>query len=196
MVNADLMDAIDRCAAPGPAAAARAVRRRAGRAVRRPVPARARAAATPTSAPTSPTPTARCGSSTRRCGSEADLRIFELGEIHRQHDDDVQGDAERRAARPGHGRDRRRAQRRRARAARCPSDGAITLATRNDTVNRINRSAAAPRCPGQSQTATRPRSTATSAAGRYPADENLELKVGAQVMFLRNDTAIGDGRAG
>ena len=31
----------------------------------------------------------------------------------------------------------------------------------------------------------------------FPADERLELKVGAQVMFLRNDTArAATGRAG
>ena len=74
MVNADLMDAIDRSLRQARQRPLRGVRRRAGGAVRRPVPARAGARATPTSAPTSATPTARCGSSTRRCGARPSSR--------------------------------------------------------------------------------------------------------------------------
>ncbi|MFT4260239.1 ATP-dependent DNA helicase [Microbacterium sp.] len=66
----------------------------------------------------------------------------------------------------------------------------ITLATRNDIVNGINsRHLAA--LPGKEQTA---RAEINGDFGRgeaaLPAEAELKLKVGAQVMFLRNDTAM------
>ncbi len=67
----------------------------------------------------------------------------------------------------------------------------ITLATRNDIVTRINRQHLEA-LPGRSQTAV---AEITGDFGRgenaYPADVDLQLKVGAQVMFLRNDTGWG-----
>jgi ATP-dependent exoDNAse (exonuclease V) alpha subunit len=72
-----------------------------------------------------------------------------------------------------------------------PAEGAITLATTNATVNRINMQALR-RLPGRALTAVA--EVNGEFGGRaYPADERLELKVGAQVMFLRNDTG-GDAR--
>ena len=72
-----------------------------------------------------------------------------------------------------------------------PEEGAITLATRNDAVNRINASALA-RLPGAARTAEA--EIMGDFGGRaYPADAKLELKIGAQVMFLRNDSAIDGG---
>lgn len=71
----------------------------------------------------------------------------------------------------------------------------ITLATRNDIVNRINQRHL-DALPGAVQTA---RADISGDFGRgeagYPADAELQLKVGAQVMFLRNDVAGygGDG---
>lgn len=69
----------------------------------------------------------------------------------------------------------------------------ITLATRNDIVNSINRRHL-DALPGRSQTAV---AEIAGDFGRgdaaYPADLELQLKVGAQVMFLRNDTgSYGD----
>lgn len=66
----------------------------------------------------------------------------------------------------------------------------ITLATRNDIVNSINgRHLAA--LPGKEQTA---RAEVSGDFGRgeaaLPAESELKLKVGAQVMFLRNDTSM------
>jgi len=72
-----------------------------------------------------------------------------------------------------------------------PRDGTITLATRNDIVNRIN-ARALEALPGRALTAKA--EVSGDFGGRtYPADETLELKVGAQVMFLRNDVGQGDG---
>lgn len=66
----------------------------------------------------------------------------------------------------------------------------ITLATRNDIVNNINRRHLAA-LPGKEQTA---RAEVSGDFGRgeaaFPAESELKLKVGAQVMFLRNDTAV------
>src|SRR5690606_31410149 len=66
----------------------------------------------------------------------------------------------------------------------------ITLATRNDIVNSINRRHLAA-LPGREQTA---RAEVSGDFGRgeanYPADAELRLKVGAQVMFLRNDVSM------
>ncbi|MBW1638625.1 ATP-dependent DNA helicase [Microbacterium resistens] len=66
----------------------------------------------------------------------------------------------------------------------------ITLATRNDIVNSINRRHLAA-LPGREQTA---KAEVSGDFGRgeanYPADAELKLKVGAQVMFLRNDAGV------
>jgi ATP-dependent exoDNAse (exonuclease V) alpha subunit len=67
-----------------------------------------------------------------------------------------------------------------------PTDGAITLATTNGTVTRINATELA-RLPGRALTA-RAEVSGEFGGRAYPADEALELKVGARVMFLRNDT--------
>jgi ATP-dependent exoDNAse (exonuclease V) alpha subunit len=118
---------------------------------------------------------------------EASLRVFELTEIHRQHEDDFK--AMLNAVR--HGRVTKEiADRLNAVGARpAPDDGTITLATRNDTVNRINASALR-QLPGRVLTA-KAEICGDFGSRTYPADEALELKVGAQVMFLRNDTGQG-----
>ncbi|MFF2372132.1 ATP-dependent RecD-like DNA helicase [Agromyces sp. NPDC058110] len=119
---------------------------------------------------------------------ETDLRIFELGEVHRQHDAEFKHMLN--AVRHGmvtaeiagvlNGIGARRP---------LPEHGAITLATTNGTVNRIN-ATQLHRLPGTSK--ANEAEVAGDFGGRaYPADERLELKVGAQVMFLRNDTMIG-----
>ena len=76
-----------------------------------------------------------------------------------------------------------------------PSDGEppiITLATRNDIVNRINQRHLEA-LPGPVQTARAEISGDFGRGEAYPADTDLQLKVGAQVMFLRND--LGGARA-
>lgn len=66
-----------------------------------------------------------------------------------------------------------------------PDEEVLTLATRNDTVTRINARELA-RLPGTSKTAVA--EVSGDFGGRqYPADVDLKLKLGAQVMFLRND---------
>ena len=120
----------------------------------------------------------------------APLNIRELREIHRQADDgfkamlnavrygvvtaDIAGQLNAAGARP----------------VPEPVEGEppiITLATRNDIVNRINQRHL-DALTGPVQTA---RADISGDFGRgetgYPADAELQLKVGAQVMFLRND---------
>ncbi|QWT24625.1 AAA family ATPase [Subtercola sp. PAMC28395] len=115
--------------------------------------------------------------------AEAPLTIVELTEIHRQHDDDFKfmlnavrhGMVTKEIADALNG----------AGARTPPSDGTITLATRNDSVNRIN-AAALKKLSGAIKTAKA--EISGDFGGRaYPAEESLELKTGAQVMFLRND---------
>jgi ATP-dependent exoDNAse (exonuclease V) alpha subunit len=115
---------------------------------------------------------------------EADLRIYELSVIHRQHEDEFKYMLN--AVR--HGRVTAEiAKRLNDTGARpAPTDGAITLATTNSTVTRINASALA-KLPGRALTA-RAEVSGEFGGRSYPADESLELKVGAQVMFLRNDS--------
>jgi ATP-dependent DNA helicase PIF1 len=120
---------------------------------------------------------------------EAELKIVELTEIHRQHEADFKEMLN--AVR--HGRVTKEiADRLNETGARpAPDDGTITLATRNDAVNRIN-SNALRQLPGRVLTAKA--EVSGDFGGRaFPADEALELKVGAQVMFLRNDAGTGDG---
>jgi ATP-dependent DNA helicase PIF1 len=115
---------------------------------------------------------------------EAVLNIVELTEIHRQHDDDFKfmlnavrhGMVTKEIADALNG----------AGARTPPTDGTITLATRNDSVNRIN-AEALKRLKGAVKTAKA--EVSGDFGGRaYPAEESLELKAGAQVMFLRNDS--------
>jgi ATP-dependent DNA helicase PIF1 len=114
---------------------------------------------------------------------ETDLRIYELTVIHRQHEDEFKHMLN--AVR--HGRVTAEiAGRLNSTGARpAPTEGAITLATTNTTVTRINASALN-RLPGRSQTA-RAEISGEFGGRAYPADDSLELKIGAQVMFLRND---------
>ena len=72
-----------------------------------------------------------------------------------------------------------------------PGEDAITLASTNATVSAINaRGLASLRGPVARNMAE---VAGEFGRGTYPADEILELKVGARVMFLRNDTS-GDAR--
>ncbi len=115
---------------------------------------------------------------------ETDLRIFELSTIHRQHEQEFKYMLN--AVRHGQV-TAEIAQRLNETGARpAPTDGAITLATTNATVNRINATELA-RLPGRVLTA-KAEITGEFGGRAYPADESLELKVGAQVMFLRNDS--------
>jgi len=125
--------------------------------------------------------------------ARAPLHVRELVQIHRQSDDGFK--AMLNAVRYG----RVTAEIAgvlNAQGARTPPDPEpgehpmITLATRNDIVNGINsRHLAA--LPGKEQTA---RAEISGDFGRgeaaLPAETELKLKVGAQVMFLRNDTAV------
>lgn len=114
----------------------------------------------------------------------AELRIVELSEVHRQHEAEFKYmlNAVRHGMVTKEIADRLNA----AGARPAPRDGVITLASRNDSVNRINQSHLA-RLPGRLQTA-KAEISGDFGGRNYPADEALELKVGAQVMFLRNDT--------
>jgi ATP-dependent DNA helicase PIF1 len=116
--------------------------------------------------------------------SETDLTIYELSVIHRQHEAEFKYMLN--AVR--HGRVTAEiAKRLNDTGARpAPTDGAITLATTNSTVTRIN-SAELAKLPGRALTA-RAEVSGEFGGRSYPADEALELKVGAQVMFLRNDS--------
>jgi ATP-dependent exoDNAse (exonuclease V) alpha subunit len=116
--------------------------------------------------------------------NETDLTIYELSIIHRQHEDEFKYMLN--AVR--HGRVTAEiAARLNAMGARpVPTDGAITLATTNVTVTRINAAELA-KLPGRALSA-RAEISGEFGGRSYPADETLELKVGAQVMFLRNDS--------
>lgn len=115
---------------------------------------------------------------------ETDLRIFELSTIHRQHEQEFKYMLN--AVRHGRVTAEIAEQLNTTGARTPPTDGTITLATTNATVNRINASELA-RLPGRVLTA-KAEITGEFGGRAYPADESLELKVGAQVMFLRNDS--------
>lgn len=124
-----------------------------------------------------------------RVWDEADLRIYELQTIHRQHELEFKRLLT--AVRHGAVTAEMAKVLNDTGARPAPTEGAITLATTNATVNRINATALG-RLPGRSLTAAA--EIEGEFSGRaYPADERLELKVGAQVMFLRNDSGA-EGR--
>ncbi len=120
---------------------------------------------------------------------EADLRIVELLQVHRQHESDFRFMLN--AVRHGQVTKEIADRLNEVGARPAPQDGTITLATRNDTVNRIN-AQALDRLPGRALTA-KAEISGDFGGRNYPAEEALELKVGAQVMFLRNDVGQGDG---
>jgi ATP-dependent exoDNAse (exonuclease V) alpha subunit len=114
---------------------------------------------------------------------EAPLHIIELAKIHRQQDDAFA--AMLTAVR--HGRVTADiAGALNTAGARTAPDGVITLATRNDTVARINKTAL-DKLPGKVKTA-KAELSGDFGGRNFPADEALELKPGAHVMFLRNDS--------
>ena len=119
----------------------------------------------------------------------AELKIFELTEIHRQHDAGFKTMLN--AVRYGQVTPEIGGALNGAGARTPPTEGVITLATRNDAVNRIN-AAALKRLSGKSLSA-KAEVTGDFGGRTYPADEVLELKVGAQVMFLRNDNPLDGG---
>lgn len=121
-----------------------------------------------------------------RVWDEADLRIFELATIHRQHEAEFRMLLT--AVRHGQV-TAEMAHRLNTVGARPvpPGEELITLATTNAAVTRINARALAA-LPGRALTAVA--EINGDFGGRaYPADESLELKVGARVMFLRNDSS-------
>jgi len=114
---------------------------------------------------------------------EADLTIYELTTIHRQHEGEFKYMLN--AVRHGGVTAEIAARLNEVGARPAPTDGAITLATTNGTVTRINATELA-RLPGRVLTAKA--EVSGDFGGRaFPADEALELKLGARVMFLRND---------
>lgn len=118
--------------------------------------------------------------------SQVPMTVVELTEVHRQRDDrfkqilgavrfgEVTADM---------------AEELNAAGSRTPPEDVLTLATTNATVNRINQQ----RLAGIGGSSLRAVADITGEfrENMYPADEVLELKPGAQVMFLRNDS---DGR--
>lgn len=113
---------------------------------------------------------------------EAELEVVELVHIHRQTD--LEFKTALNAVRHGTV-TAEIAQMLNDAGARRPADDVLTLASRNDTVTRINGRALA-QLPGKSKTAVA--EVSGDYGGRqYPADVELQLKLGAQVMFLRND---------
>jgi ATP-dependent DNA helicase PIF1 len=113
---------------------------------------------------------------------EAELHIIELATVHRQRDEAFA--AMLTAVR--HGRVTAEiAGALNDAGARTAPEGIITLATRNDSVARINKTEL-DRLPGKVKTA-KAELTGDFGGRTFPADEALELKPGAHVMFLRND---------
>ena len=114
---------------------------------------------------------------------ETPLQVVELREIHRQQDDGFKQTLN--AVRAGRVTAEMAGMLNGAGARPVPADPPITLATRNDSVTRINAKALAA-LPGKMST-SRAEISGDFGGRAFPAEESLELKPGAHVMFLRND---------
>ena len=112
------------------------------------------------------------------------MRIVELTEIHRQRDDDFKSMLN--AVRHGQVTPEIGRALNEAGARPAPSGDIITLATTNDRVSSIN-SAQLAKLGGELKKAEAS-VDGEFPSGWFPADESLSLKIGAQVMFLRNDS--------
>ena len=122
--------------------------------------------------------------------NDTELTIYELTSIHRQHEAEFKYMLN--AVRHGGVTAEIAARLNEVGARPKPTDGAITLASTNGIVTRINATELA-RLPGRVLTAKA--EVSGDFGGRaFPADEALELKLGARVMFLRNDTGQDGGR--
>lgn len=125
-----------------------------------------------------------------RVWSETEMTTFELDTIHRQADEEFRSvlNALREGRmEPDMGRMLNE------RGMREPDDAElITLTTTNASVTRIN-SIALERLEGKAKIAHADIEGDFGSTAAYPADEQLVLKPGARVMFLRNDTAGPDG---
>jgi ATP-dependent exoDNAse (exonuclease V) alpha subunit len=121
---------------------------------------------------------------------ETEMTTFELDTIHRQADGEFR--AVLNALREGR-MEPEMGRMLNERGMREPEDRElITLTTTNASVTRIN-SLALERLEGKAKTAHADIEGDFGSTSAYPADEQLVLKIGARVMFLRNDTAGPDG---
>ena len=119
-----------------------------------------------------------------------EMTPFELDTIHRQADGEFR--AVLNALREGR-MDPEMGRMLNERGMREPEDPElITLTTTNASVTRIN-SIALERLEGKAKIAHADIEGDFGSTSAYPADEQLVLKPGARVMFLRNDTAGPDG---
>jgi ATP-dependent DNA helicase PIF1 len=121
--------------------------------------------------------------------NDTDLTIYELTSIHRQHEAEFKYMLN--AVRHGGVTAEIAGRLNEVGARQAPTD-AITLASTNGIVTRINATQLA-RLPGRVLTA-RAEVSGDFGGRAYPADDALELKLGARVMFLRNDTGEGGQR--
>jgi len=121
---------------------------------------------------------------------DTEMTTFELDTIHRQADAEFR--AVLNALREGR-MDPEMGRMLNERGMREPDDPElITLTTTNASVTRIN-SIALERLEGKAKVAHADIEGDFGSTSAYPADEQLVLKPGARVMFLRNDTAGPDG---
>lgn len=116
-----------------------------------------------------------------------DLAVVELSEIHRQSEERFKELLN--AVRHGQVTAPMAHELNEAGARMAPKEGVITLASTNNIANSINKKRLA-EIKGDSLRAVAEVNGEFN-PGAYPADDTLELKPGAQVMFLRNDP---DGR--